>query len=268
MKKKQIKGLHLLMPANEKGGSSKTTCLGEMAAALHQLDVPVIVVNAEVYMDSANANTSLHDVLRGSPIKDLDCLNVSKLRREFGAVMDAAEDKAIILLDVPAAMGAKANLAWRHFLETDYLEDFDSIGLVGTVSTRALQFKTALEITNAIEHPNKIIMYRGWSPEYPAMDISDLPAWQKVTAKYPAIVIEKRDVDCENLIQGDEHYKSMPGLLLLRDWYSKNHLEVSREDRKVIKRVLRTVDHMAAFLNENYLPMLNKRIQQKEKLNA
>ena len=253
----QIRGLHVVMAANQKGGASKSTTIAEVAAGLETLKIPTIIVNLEVTKTNVDtANQRLKTMLRGSNILDLECSDVSKVLTTFGQILDAAEDKAVILMDVPGAMMTAGNAIWDNLLASDYFNDVDSFSLIGTVSNEPDHFNTAVHVTNAVEHANKHVFYRGWNNPIHSTALQDMQEWKAVSKAYPSIVMPARHDLMEYVLFGRGEFTEVPGLIKLRDWYQTSGAGQPRRIRKPVELVLQAVDSMADFLDKHYLPKI------------
>ncbi len=254
----KVNGLHVIMPANQKGGASKSTTIAEIAAALKSLDQTCLIVNLEVTKENADtANTRLRTMLRGSKIMDLDCSNPSTVIERFGEILDVAEkNHAIILLDIPGAMMTAGNAIWENLVSSDYFQDLDTFTLVGTVSNESDHFSTAVHITNLVDHEGKLVLYRGWNNPAHNIKLENMPEWKAISKSYPAIIMDTRHDIVEDLMFGRGKFKSVPGLVKLREWYETEGVNLARSERKPAELLLGSIDKMADFLSEHYLPKL------------
>lgn len=257
MKKREVNGLHLIMAANQKGGCSKSTTIAETAAGLKQLGIPLIVVNLEVTDNSDTANQRLKMMLRQSDIQEVDCETPSSVNEHFGQIIEAATaQRAVILLDVPGAMMTSGNKIWTNLMESEYLEDLDSVTLIGTVSNEQDHFPTAVHVTNTVEHHNKHIFYRGWNNPAYAVKLEDLEQWKIVSQTYPSIIMRTRHDVMENVVFGRGIYADTPGLILLPKWYDEVGYKQPVPVRKPVRMVINAINHMSDFLKANYLPII------------
>jgi len=258
MKQNKITGLHLIMAANQKGGSSKSTTIAEIAAGLKVLNVPTVIVNLEVtHDDVSTANQRLRTMLRGSHISDIDCDNPSTVLEQFGVVMsEAQKSNAVILMDIPGAMMTSGNKIWENLMTSKYFDYLNSFSLFGTVSNEIDHFVTATHVTNAVEHLHKHVFYRGWNNPASSEKLENMEEWKAISALYPSIIMPTRHDAMENVIFGRHPYQKVPGLIQLKSWYEQNEPQLTFPIKQPIFLVIQAIDEMSDFLKTNYLPII------------
>ncbi len=246
-----ISGAHLLLVANNSGGSAKTTYAAEarVACAMHGIPHRLVTFDA--------SNQTLNGIFRDDGVNYIAKSNSEALLESFAwHIAEALKAGEIIIADMPSCIADPDSPIMKAFSDSQILAGFESIGLLVPVTATYHSIESALEALAAykaagIKHNRGLV--RAWHAD-PAR-----PTWDSFTgiaelkALFPFWNCNSYMQSMEDMMQARGDFTAYPALDKLPKKFAEDASAMSTRERGQLRFAVRHLEEAKEAIYEHLL---------------